>query len=336
MEYLSHLLFFLLALPGIFSDAYPQDLRGGGEGQRRCEALFRKWIDAPHFVCGHCDDGYKSDREGECFPDTDNGGPQLDVLEENRNLGVDEEIDQLAERRSKQEESNNVISSELVAPHGQDAQIPDNAQIHRILHAPGHSQDRKVHDVYRAAAAEDAAAAAAAAAAAPEAPPGALRTDDIHKQQHAMHDDGNMADVYFLAVVAGCSIAGLVGLVVAGVCWYRLQKNVKAASETEYPAYGITGPVPEKVASPGDRKLAQSAQMYHYQHQKQQMIAMEKANGDMTKDGSDADSEEENEEGDYTVYECPGLAPTGEMEVKNPLFSEETPVTPSDPALPPK
>ena len=29
----------------------------------------------------------------------------------------------------------------------------------------------------------------------------------------------------------------------------------------------------------------------------------------MNKDGSDADSEEENEEGDYTVYECPGLAP---------------------------
>lgn len=26
----------------------------------------------------------------------------------------------------------------------------------------------------------------------------------------------------------------------------------------------------------GDRKLAQSAQMYHYQHQKQQMIAMQK------------------------------------------------------------
>jgi len=35
------------------------------------------------------------------------------------------------------------------------------------------------------------------------------------------------------------------------------------------------------------------------------------------------DSEEENEEGDYTVYECPGLAPTGEMEVKNPLFQDD-------------
>ena len=29
----------------------------------------------------------------------------------------------------------------------------------------------------------------------------------------------------------------------------------------------------------------------------------------MNKDGSDVDSDEENEEGDYTVYECPGLAP---------------------------
>ena len=29
----------------------------------------------------------------------------------------------------------------------------------------------------------------------------------------------------------------------------------------------------------------------------------------MKPDGSDEDSDEENEEGDYTVYECPGLAP---------------------------
>eukprot|EP00914_Ancora_sagittata_P032497 GHVO01065703.1.p1 GENE.GHVO01065703.1~~GHVO01065703.1.p1 ORF type:complete len:145 (-),score=21.71 GHVO01065703.1:188-622(-) len=133
----------------------------------------------------------------------------------------------------------------------------------------------------------------------------------------------------FIAVVAGCSVAGLIGLVVAGVCWYTRQKNVKATSDVDYPAYGVTGPAREKAGSPGDRKLAQSAQMYHYQHQKQQMIAMEKANTDMNKDGSDVDTEEENEEGDYTVFECPGLAPTGEMEVKNPLFNEDTPMTPS-------
>lgn len=45
---------------------------------------------------------------------------------------------------------------------------------------------------------------------------------------------------------------------------------------------------------------------------------------------SEAESDEENEEGDYTVYECPGLAATGEMEVKNPLFHDDpTPATPT-------
>ena len=34
-----------------------------------------------------------------------------------------------------------------------------------------------------------------------------------------------------------------------------------------------------------------------------------RANGEMKHDASDEESEEENEEGDYTVYECPGLAP---------------------------
>ena len=56
----------------------------------------------------------------------------------------------------------------------------------------------------------------------------------------------------------------------------RLHKKVKDASSVEYPAYGVTGPAKEKTGSPGDRKLAQSAQMYHYQHQKQQMIASER------------------------------------------------------------
>jgi ABC-type sulfate transport system substrate-binding protein len=54
-----------------------------------------------------------------------------------------------------------------------------------------------------------------------------------------------------------------------------LQKNTKAAADVEYPAYGVTGPNKE-VSPTGDRRLAQSAQMYHYQHQKQQIIAMER------------------------------------------------------------
>ncbi|XP_014780642.1 uncharacterized protein LOC106876558 isoform X3 [Octopus bimaculoides] len=145
-----------------------------------------------------------------------------------------------------------------------------------------------------------------------------------HKQKVDESGYIPMHDIYFIAIIAACSVAGFVGIIVAAVCWYKLQANVKASSGVDYPAYGVTGPNKERLPSPGDRKLAQSAQMYHYQHQKQQMIALEKANGEMKHDASDDESEDDNEEGDYTVYECPGLAPTGEMEVKNPLFSDES------------
>lgn len=138
-------------------------------------------------------------------------------------------------------------------------------------------------------------------------------------------------DVYFTAIVAGCTAAAVCAVIGAGICWYRLNKSHRAAQDTEYPAYGVTGPNKDLSPTSGDRKLAQSAHMYHYQHQKQQMIALEKSSGgERHGSTSDVDSEEEGEENEYTVYECPGLAPTGEMEVKNPLFQDDpTPATPS-------
>ncbi|XP_030388611.1 uncharacterized protein LOC115634829 [Scaptodrosophila lebanonensis] len=134
--------------------------------------------------------------------------------------------------------------------------------------------------------------------------------------------------VYIVALIAGVSAAVTVGLIALGVTWFH--NRTKATADVDYPAYGITGP--NKDVSPsGDRKLAQSAQMYHYQHQKQQIIAMENCQAvDGSCGLSDVESDDDNEEGDYTVYECPGLAPTGEMEVKNPLFLDETPATPAN------
>ncbi|XP_050430500.1 uncharacterized protein LOC126839300 [Adelges cooleyi] len=132
-------------------------------------------------------------------------------------------------------------------------------------------------------------------------------------------------DYYFFAKAAGVGLAVLVVLVISSIACFRMQRNKKAAADIDYPAYGITGP--NKDFSPtGDRRLAQSAQMYHYQHQKQQIIAME--TNSAAKEGrsgsiTDPDSDDDNEEGDYTVYECPGLAPAGEMEVKNPLFHDD-------------
>ncbi|XP_076358967.1 uncharacterized protein LOC143251580 [Tachypleus tridentatus] len=164
------------------------------------------------------------------------------------------------------------------------------------------------------------------------------------KESNKLHDYGpgyketkaksSVSDIYFVAIVAGCCTVATFGVIAAGICFYRFiikylsgmnvneiqiktdydehprfQKKSKAASNVEYPAYGVTGPGNKEKTSPnGDRKLAHSAQMYHYQHQKHQMISVEKVNSCRLASASDMESEEENDEGDYTVYECPGLA----------------------------
>ena len=60
----------------------------------------------------------------------------------------------------------------------------------------------------------------------------------------------------------------------------RIQKRAESAADADYPSYGVTGPNTGGKISPSstmsDRKLAQSAQMFHYQQQRQQMMAQEK------------------------------------------------------------
>lgn len=66
-----------------------------------------------------------------------------------------------------------------------------------------------------------------------------------------------------------------------------------------------------------------AARMFHYQHQKQQMIISDRSSNGRQTSASDLDSEDENDENSYTVYECPGLASAHEMEIKNPLFNDD-------------
>lgn len=164
---------------------------------------------------------------------------------------------------------------------------------------------------------------------------GALRAGpDDASHQVTRKSASVMSDIYFVVLVAGCSAVAVFGVVAAGYCFYKVQKNARAAADVDYPAYGVTGPNKEGASPTADRKLAQSAQMYHFQHQKQQMIAVEKNHTNRHTSASDVDTEEEeNEEGDYTVYECPGMASGGELEVKNPLFQDDHPIvlaTPED------
>ena len=91
-------------------------------------------------------------------------------------------------------------------------------------------------------------------------------------------DTSGIKDVYFTVIVAVSSAVAAFTIVVAGIVYHKLQRNAKAAEDVEYPAYGVTGPGKDvsPTGSGGDRKLAQNAQMYHYQHQKQQMIAFDR------------------------------------------------------------
>jgi hypothetical protein len=76
-------------------------------------------------------------------------------------------------------------------------------------------------------------------------------------------------DTLFLVIVGSCSLVGVLGLVAAAIFWYKIQKKAETTLDAEYPSYGVTGPSssggkisPSSTMS--DRKLAQSAQMFHY------------------------------------------------------------------------
>lgn len=153
--------------------------------------------------------------------------------------------------------------------------------------------------------------------------------DPLHKQHVEMMK--NQRDYLFVAVITGCTIAALLAILAGGVCVYTVKRQKQSGFETKKGLFngGVTTGISKNGSiksnssnSSGDRRLAQSAQMFHYQHQKQQMLAMEIANKGDKQELADS-SEGENDEADFTVYECPGLAPTGEMEVKNPLFKED-------------
>nr|KAF6486222.1 neural proliferation, differentiation and control 1 [Rousettus aegyptiacus] len=130
-----------------------------------------------------------------------------------------------------------------------------------------------------------------------------------------------------LVLIVACAVAGGAALAVAALCWYRLgshrlQRDIRLTQKADYAApQAPCGPQTPGI-SPGDQRLAHSAEMYHYQHQRQQLQCLER-HKEPPKE-LDSASDEENEDGDFTVYECPGLAPTGEMEVRNPLFEQSS------------
>lgn len=143
-------------------------------------------------------------------------------------------------------------------------------------------------------------------------------------QMSPLEPQGRHGSGLTLVLVLAFCLASAAALAVAALCWCRLQREIRLTQKADYAATakGPTSPPTPRI-SPGDQRLAHSAEMYHYQHQRQQMLCLER-HKEPPKELESASSDEENEDGDFTVYECPGLAPTGEMEVRNPLFEHST------------
>ncbi|KAH0506933.1 Neural proliferation differentiation and control protein 1 [Microtus ochrogaster] len=152
----------------------------------------------------------------------------------------------------------------------------------------------------------------------------------VHKSP--LESRGRHESSLILVLVLAFCLVSIGALALAALFWYRLQREIRLTQKADYAATtkAPASPATPRI-SPGDQRLAHSAEMYHYQHQRQQMLCLER-HKEPPKELESASSDEENEDGDFTVYECPGLAPalnpvssqTGEMEVRNPLFDHSS------------
>jgi len=141
-----------------------------------------------------------------------------------------------------------------------------------------------------------------------------------------------LSHTYLVIMIAVCCLAGVIALILATVCYYNVQNKKAQTKEIPYmstPVYEYKAVPSTKNYSgtdyapglyPTDNALALSAQKFHFQHEKEKLIAMENEKSQMEPSSHlSVDCTDE-------VYETPGLAPMWDVEVTCPLYTED--VTP--------
>lgn len=157
-------------------------------------------------------------------------------------------------------------------------------------------------------------------------------SSDLDDDQTTSVENRKTNSVY-LPIILACTGLAISGCLIAAVFYRRYSYTRKMSRFSDTPAYGITGPRSKSssVDYEGDNLLGRSAENYHYRSQRKQMnLTSSNSGGNGTVAHTDAhsdyDTEDEEDQGsdfgDYTVYECPGLAPAGEFEVVNPMYSD--------------
>jgi hypothetical protein len=156
------------------------------------------------------------------------------------------------------------------------------------------------------------------------------------------HDDGmfglisSSSNVLFVAFITMCCALSVVG-VVGGTYYYRHVRAERDDPFDDFTRYSPAGPGKAHLkkgnfaSEKGDEALAYRAQLHHYQQSKAKIIGGGEetlgspGNGGLSAgaiidDDTDKSEDEGELEHNYSVYECPGLAPTGDIEVQNPNF----------------
>ncbi|XP_045659702.1 neural proliferation differentiation and control protein 1 isoform X3 [Ursus americanus] len=253
-------------------------------------------------VCGPCLQPFQEDQQGLCVPRM-----HRPVGESLPGPRLEDEIDFLAQELAQQEPRHSMLTAQP-QPEGGQRQLEPAATL-------GLSQRRQGPDLSPPST-------RGAPAPTPHTTLGSpVSSVPVHVAP--LEPRGGRGDGLALVLVVACSVAGAAALAVAALCWCRLQRDIRLTQKADYAAPQAPGSPATPGISPGDQRLAHSAEMYHYQHQRQQMRCLER-HKEPPKELESLSSDEENEDGDFTVYECPGLAPTGEMEVRNPLFDHSS------------
>lgn len=145
----------------------------------------------------------------------------------------------------------------------------------------------------------------------------------------------NSNNVLFIVAVTVGSVFVVVG-VVGGVYHVNNIRKQRNDAFDDFTRYSPAGPgrdvlrrgrgfAGSPITDVGDSELAKAAHLHHYEQTKQKIIGSDNGiNNDDQSDKSD-DEAEDLEEHNFSIYECPGLAMSGDIEVKNPTFEQQHP-----------
>ncbi|VDN89222.1 unnamed protein product [Brugia pahangi] len=136
-------------------------------------------------------------------------------------------------------------------------------------------------------------------------------------EDQQMVQQTNLRPMLHLAVATACMLAVVIGVATGSYYFFKDRSQKSPADSCDF-TYAPTGPGKSRKKKGGDEGLAYKAQLHHYQQAKQKIISGE--DGTITLPDGYESSETSDDENNFSVYECPGLAPTGDIEVQNPNF----------------